>query len=73
MRIRQCLDAHDAERWLNQLSQKRLVELRYNATQVRMCFEHFDPLNDLGELPLSHIGNASIGIPDMDFLQISDG
>jgi len=62
----------DTKRRLDQLPQKRLVELRHDSTQLRMRSERLDPPEDLGDQPFTDLGNTLLDIPEPDLLQIGN-
>lgn len=62
---------HDAERRVNQFSQKGLTELWHNATDVWMCGERFDVLKNLGHEPFTDLRYALFRIPRPDSFQIA--
>lgn len=63
----------DAERKVDQLSEEWLAELGHHPTDVGVRQQVFQPIEDLGDEPVSHFGDALVFVPDFDVLEVVNG
>lgn len=64
---------NDAERGMNQLPQKRLLEFGNHAAHIRMIGKPLNPLEYLRHEPLAGLRRTLLDVPRLQFLQIPHG
>lgn len=64
---------HDAERWMDDLSQERLVEFGHYPADVGVVVQGLDSLEDLFHQPLSDFRHALLRVPLLHLLEIAQG